>query len=111
MAFFKDGWCTREEINRTADPPVHITYLMLTPTGIGFSTGFKQIMIVVLYWNQVTQAGLEAWAKLEKGPTESPIASTIQKPVKMFLAFIALLQMSLEKKLPLVGLETNLLCS
>lgn len=66
MAFFKEAGHTRTEFNRVDDPPIPITYLMLTGIGKGFSTGVQQAVIVALYLNQVRQAGLEAWAKLEE---------------------------------------------
>ena len=57
-------------------PPISITYLMLTGTGEGSSTGDQQATIMAPYQDQVRQAGLEARAKLEEGPTESPVVGT-----------------------------------
>lgn len=43
---------------------------------------------MVLYWDQVRQVGLEAWASLEEGPTESPIVGMMQKLGELLLDFI-----------------------
>lgn len=88
----------RAEFNKQPTPPIPITYSVVTGTGKGFSTGVQQAGIVVLYWDQVRQAGLEAWATLEEGPTESPITGMMQKPAELLLDFI-------ERKLPPHGLR------
>ena len=78
---------------------------MLTCMGEGFSTGVQQATVLAPYRDQVRQAGLEAWAKLEEGPTESPIAGTMKRLWEPLPDFITHVQTSLERKFPPIGLR------
>lgn len=68
--------------------------------GEGFSTGIQQAALPTPYCEQVRQAGLNAWYKLDEGPTKSPITGVQQKPGESLPNFIARVQHSLHHKLP-----------
>ncbi|OBS80685.1 hypothetical protein A6R68_21115 [Neotoma lepida] len=84
-AHYKEECRVRVEDNRAAQPAIPIT------------CGLQQAVVQGLYRDQVRQAGLEAWAKLDEGPTESPIR---QQPSETLPKFIDRVQQSLNRKLP-----------
>ena len=87
------------EANETAQPAIPITYAMLAGTGEGFSTRIQQAVLPAPYREQVRQEGLNAWYKLDEGPTESPIAGVRQKPGKSLPNFVVRVEHSLRCKL------------
>ncbi|OBS71411.1 hypothetical protein A6R68_00047 [Neotoma lepida] len=70
-----------------------------TGTGDGFSMGLQQAVVQGPYRDQIRQAGLTAWAKLDKGPMESPIAGVRQKPNETLPEFIDRIVMPVVKLL------------
>ncbi|XP_069861909.1 endogenous retrovirus group K member 24 Gag polyprotein-like [Dipodomys merriami] len=99
-AFFEEECRVRAENNQQAQPTISITYAMLAGTGEGYSTGVEQAAITGPYRDQVRQAGLAAWYKLDEWPTESPIAGVRQKPGEPLPDFIDRVQQSINRKLP-----------
>lgn len=86
-AYYKEESCTQAEANREAHPLIPITYGMLAGLDDGFSTGIQQAAVASPYRDQVRNAGLAAWYKLDEGPIESLIAGVRQKPNESLAEF------------------------
>lgn len=72
---------------------------MLAGITEAFSTGIQQAAIADPYQDQVKNAGLTAWYKLDEEPTKSPIAGVRQKPAKSLTEFIDGARWSINHKL------------
>lgn len=78
-AFFKEECRLRAEENRRANPPIPITFRMLSGTG-RVPHRDPASSRPSPYRDEVRQFGLDAWEKLNESPTELPTAGVRQKP-------------------------------
>lgn len=99
-ALYKEDCRAQAERNQAANPPVPITYGMLSGTGDRYSMGTQQAALPAPYQDQVRALGLAAWRKLEEGPTESPIGGIQQNREEDLPQFIDRVEKSLSRKLP-----------
>ncbi|OBS58579.1 hypothetical protein A6R68_10301, partial [Neotoma lepida] len=98
-AHYKEECRVWAEANGVTQPAIPITYGMLAGTADRYSMGIQQDVIPGPYGDQVQQAGLTAWAKLDEGPIESPIARVRQKPSDTLPEIIDRVQQSINGKL------------
>ncbi|OBS81741.1 hypothetical protein A6R68_24269, partial [Neotoma lepida] len=93
-AHYNEECRVQVEANQAPNPA------MLVGTAEGYSTGVQQAAVPGPYRDQVRQAGLVAWAKLDEGPTESPIVRVRQRPNESLPEFIDKVQQSINCELP-----------
>ncbi|RWS19370.1 vomeronasal type-2 receptor 116-like protein [Leptotrombidium deliense] len=98
--FFNDECHAQAERNQAANPPVPVTYGMLSGSSDQYATGLQQAAIPAPYQEQVRTLGLAAWKKLEEGPAEPLVSGIIQRATEDLATFIERVEKSLQRKFP-----------